>query len=289
MVAPADVFEQHLDEINRIVAYVCKRNHLPPQDCDDFRQHVHLKLLEDDCAVLGKFEGRSSLSTYLTTVIQRIFSQHRVHLWGKWRPSAEAKRLGDKAITIERMITRDDHTLQETIGILTTQAGATFTRAEIEALYVRLPPRQPRPVLVADNAIPEVEGPSAADDEVMRKQRELTARAMAAAMEPAIEEMDAEDRVILRMRFWHASKVPDIAAALRLDQKKLYKRIDKLGAVLADALQRAGFGRDAAAELLAHGDHNLTLSLEKRNARPSHGADGNSVRAQGGGQGDHAD
>jgi RNA polymerase sigma factor (sigma-70 family) len=289
MASPADVFEQHLDEINRIVAYVCKRNHLAPQDCDDFRQQVHLKLLEDDCAVLGKFEGRSSLSTYLTTVIQRIFSQHRVHLWGKWRPSAEAKRLGDKAITIERMTTRDDYTLHETINILTTHAGATFTRAQIEALYVRLPPRQPRPILVADNAIPEVESAGAADDDVMQKHREYTARAMAKAMEPAIEKMDPEDRVILKMRFWHAAKVPDIAAALHLDQKKLYKRIEKLSATLGETLQRAGFGRDDAAELLAHGDHNLTLRLEKRNRRPSNGADGNSVRAQAGGRGDHAD
>jgi RNA polymerase sigma factor (sigma-70 family) len=287
--APADVFEQHLDEINRIIAFVCKRNHLAPQDCDDFRQHVHLKLLEDDCAVLRKFEGRSALTTYLTTVIQRLFSQHRVALWGKWRPSAEAKRLGDKAITIERMITRDDHTLQETINILTTQASASYTRAEIEALYVRLPPRQPRPVLVPDNAIPEVEAPSAADDDLLRQQRERTARGIAQAMDPVIESMEAEDKLILKMRFWHAAKVPDIAAALHLDQKRLYKRLDKLNATLREALQRAGFGRDDAVDLLVHRDHNLTLNLGKRYPRLSTTADGDSVRAQVGGRIDDSD
>jgi hypothetical protein len=109
------------------------------------------------------------------------------------------------------------------------------------------------------------------------------------AMEPAIDQMDPEDRVILRMRFWHGAKVPEIAAALCLDQKKLYKRIEKLSAMLGEALQRAGFGRDDAAELLAHGDHNLTLSLEKRNRRPSNGADGESERAHLGGRVDHSD
>lgn len=271
---PAEIFERQIDEINRIIAFICKRNRLAPQDCEDFRQHVHLKLLEEDCAILRKFEGRSSLSTYLTTVIQRLYSQHRVQLWGKWRPSATAKRLGDKAITVERMLTRDDHSLQETIEILTTQAGASYTRAEIEALYLRLPPRQPRPVLVPDNAIPEVESESAADEEVMRRERERTARGMANAMEPVIEQMDAEDRVIMSMRFWHAAKVPDIASALHVDQKKLYKRIDRLSAILGEALERAGFGRDDAADLLAHGDHNLTLNLEKLGARLSTEADG---------------
>jgi len=286
---PAELFEQHLDQINRIIAFICKRNHLLPQDCDDFRQHVHLKLLEEDCSVLRKFKGNSSLSTYLTTVISRLFSQHRVHLWGKWRPSAEAKRLGDKAITIERMITRDDYTLQETIDILTTQAASSYTRAEIEALYVRLPPRQPRAVLVPDNAIPEVVAPSAADDDLMREQRERTARGMASAIEPAIEMMEKEDKLILKMRFWHSAKVPDIASALHLDQKKLYKRLERLSAKLEEALLRAGFSRDDAADLLAHGDHNLTVHLEKRNPRLSKQADGEQARAQAGGRIDRAD
>lgn len=279
--AAQDPFEQHLDEINRIVGHVCKRNHLAPQDCDDFRQHVHLKLLEDDRNVLRKFEGRSRMSTYLTTVIQNLYSQYRIHLWGKWRPSAEAKRLGDKAITIERMTTRDGQTLQETIEILTTHAGSAYTRAEIEALYLRLPPRQPRPVLVADNAVPEVVAADAADDDVLRQQRERTARGMAAAMDPVIEEMSAEDKVILKERFWHAKRVPEIAASMHLDAKKLYKRLERLSATLGDALQRAGFGRDDAAELLAHGDHNLTLNLEKQRPRHSKPPDGDSVRGTG--------
>ena len=271
---PRQLFEQSLDEINRIVAFVCRRNHLAPQDCDDFRQHVHLKLLENDCSVLAKFEGRSSFSTYLTTVIQRLYSQYRVQMWGKWRPSAEAKRLGDKAIAIERMMTRDEHSLKETINILTTHAAPSFTRAEIEAIYLRLPSRQPRPVLVTDSALPEVPDPGGADDEVMRQYREHAGRAMAAVMDPVIERMDAEDRVIMIMRFCDSAKVPEIAATLHLDAKKLYKRIDGLKSDLRKALLDAGFNRNDVAELLEHGDHNLTLHMEKEATRPSKLPDG---------------
>jgi len=271
---PEQVFVQNLDLINRIVAFVCRRNHLDLTEADEFASHVRFKLLEDDYAVLRKFEGRSSLSTYLTTVIRRLYFQYRVQLWGKWRPSAEAKRLGEKAITLERMLTRDDYTLGETIAILTTGAEPLYTRAEIEALYLLLPTRQPRPMLVADNAVPEVAAENAADDGVMQQHRECIARAVAAAMDGAMQLMAAEDQIILKMRFWHAAKVPDIAAALHMDQKKLYKQIDKLIATLREAVERAGVRRDDVGDLLTHTDHNLTLQTEKRPTGPSHQPDG---------------
>lgn len=273
---PEQIFVQNLGLIDRIVAFLCRRNHLDAAESDELASHVRFKLLEDGYAVLRKFEGRSSLSTYLTTVIQRLFYQYRVQMWGKWRPSAEAKRLGDKAITLERMLTRDDYTLEETISILTTGGEPLYTRAEIESLYLRLPVRQPRPLLVTDNSIPEVAAATAADDGVMSQQRECTARAVALAVDGAMKSMDAEDRVILQMRFWRGAKVPDIAADLRLDQKKLYKRIDRLIGTLREALQRAGIDRADVGDLLTHADHNFTLhpGEEKGIPRPSQRTDG---------------
>ena len=40
--------------------------------------------------VLRKFEVRSSLRTYLTVVVNRMYIDGRVKQWGKWRPSAIA-------------------------------------------------------------------------------------------------------------------------------------------------------------------------------------------------------
>ena len=108
-------------------------------------------------------------------------------------------------------------------------------------------------------------------------------------VDQAMASMEPEDRLILKMRFWHAAKVPDIAAALHIDQKKLYKRIDRLIAALRDALLRAGISREDIGDLLTHADHNLTLHAEKRGPRPSKVKTGISVRAQPGGRVDHAD
>lgn len=271
-------FLAHLREIEQILAFVCRRNHLDMHESEEFGAHTKLKLIESNYAILRKFEGRSLFTTYLTTVVQRLFFQYRVQLWGKWRPSAEAKRLGDKAITLERLLTRDGYTFTEAVSILTDGPDATFTLAELESMYVRLPQRMPRPVLVSDiNAVDVASEGDDPSDGMQSEERERTARCATAALDKAVAALDAEDHVILRMRFANGMKVPEIARVLGLDMKKLYKRIDKLLLRLRAALEAAGLNRSTIDDLLSHGDHEVTLSLideGKKQVGPSHKDDG---------------
>lgn len=268
-----ELFLSNLDAIDRAIAYVCHRNHLSPQDGEEFGSEVKTKLIEGNYAVIRKFEGRSSFSTYLTTVIQRLYFQWRVQMWGKWRPSAEAKRLGEKAITLERMLTRDGFTYNEALETLTTGTRA-YTREEVEALYMRLPERQPRPVLVSAIA-PELAPTVDPDRELFTAERRLSARKAAAAIDGAIGEMDEESQLILRMRFWHSRKVPDIAEALRIDAKRLYKKIDRMLNTLRAALEKAGMDREVIGDLLDRQDHELSFfGGGKTDVRHSHSPDG---------------
>src|SRR6185295_1916310 len=107
---PEETYLQHLPTIERIASFVARRNHLNADEAAEFTQEVRFRLFDGDYAIIRKFEGRSLFSTYLTTVIGRLFHQWRVEQWGKWRPSAEAKRLGDKAIALERLLSRDGYT-----------------------------------------------------------------------------------------------------------------------------------------------------------------------------------
>ena len=279
---PETTYLQNLASIERIAAFVARRGHLSPDDSADFVQIVHVRLIEDDYAIIRKFEGRSTFSTYLTTVIIRLFHQWRVEQWGKWRPSAEAKRLGEKAITLERLITRDGFTFEEAVRTLTTRSGALYTVAELEMLYVRLPLRNPRPVLVSEEVSPDavaVDGD--ADERIETSDRERTARTTAAAIDGELASLDAEDRLILQMRFIHNRKVPDIARILQIDQKKIYKRLDKLFAILRRALEKAGVCKADVDRLLERGDQEILLELLNygginpiRRSNPVDGGDG---------------
>ena len=267
-----ELFLRHLGTIERIVAYIGRSNHLDCLETEEFGAQVKLELIEGNYAIIRKFEGRSCFATYLTTVIQRMFYQHRVRLWGKWRPSAEARRLGDKAISLERLMFRDGMTFREAVGIMTTGCGATCTAGELESIHARLPVRQPRPVLVSGDLLPE----NAANEEdtesrALEAERARLVRAIAIVLDRCMADADAEDQIILRMRFWSARRVPDIARALQLDQRKVYKRIERLLVRMRSALAAGGVRRAEVDEILARNDQEIRMgSGENLAAGPSH-------------------
>lgn len=283
---PETTYLQHLESIERIAAFVARRVHLNADETGEFVQIVRVKLFEDDYAIIRKFEGRSTFSTYLTTVILRLFHQWRVEMWGKWRPSAEAKRLGEKAIILERLLTRDGYTFAEAVKILTIRAGKVDTVAELEALYIRLPLRNPRPVLVPDDAVPEVAAiDNDADDRVESRDRERSARCCAKALDAAIAQLDPEDRLIVQLRFWDSRKVPEIARIVGIEQKKIYKRLEKLFKVLRAALENEGVSRGDVDRLLGSGDQEIRLGiLSTEESSPSRPSDEEEGEMRGGGR-----
>jgi RNA polymerase sigma factor (sigma-70 family) len=273
-----ELFLTNLVIIDRAIGYVCHRNRIGRDEGEEFGSYVKFKLIETNYAIIRKFEGRSSFSTYMTTVIQRMFFQYRVQMWGKWRPSAEAKRLGDKGITVERLLTREGFTYAETMAILTCGHEPAFAVDEIEAIYVRLPVRQPRPVLVSgiektDNG-PFID----TENELFNCERGKAARCTAAVIDAIMSTMAPEDQLILRMRFWGGRKVPEIGRTLGLDGKRLYKRIDKLLSQLRLALEQEGIAASDVCELLSHSDHELSFAFsvsegkaEVRHSKPVEG------------------
>jgi RNA polymerase sigma factor (sigma-70 family) len=276
---PEEKYLEHLRTIERIAAFVARRSSLNADESTEFIQEVRFRLLDDDYAIIRKFKGESSFSTYLTTVILRLYQQWRVQQWGKWRPSAEARRLGEKAVTLERLVSRDGLTFAEAVNMLTTPAGLHYTRAELEAIYLRLPERRPRPVAVSDEGLPEALAVEAdAFDRVAREERADLARCAARTIDGALASMDAEDRLILQMRFWNALKVPEIARTLHIEQKKLYKRLDRLFGTLRRELERSGIKQEDIAALLSQGDEAVSLGAlpEIRSPGPSHETAGGS-------------
>jgi RNA polymerase sigma factor (sigma-70 family) len=275
---PQEIFLSNIALIERITAFVCRTNRLNSTASEDFASEVKLALIVNDYDIIRKFEGRSTFSTYLTTVIQRLFYQQRVKEWGKWRPSAEAKRMGEKAVTLERLLTRDGFSFAEARQFLTAGNGPGYDPAELEAMHLRLPARQARPKLVEQDS--EVEGIAdehRTDAALLHLERERTARLAAGVIDEAIGKLESEDQLILRLRFWHAWTAPKIASRLPMEQKKVYKRIEKLMSTMRRALERAGVARSDIDDLLSDGDHDLqfsALSSGKAESCPSDQTDG---------------
>jgi hypothetical protein len=107
------MFLRHLAAIERLTANACRQSRIAGDEIDDLTSHVKLALIQGDYAIIRKFQGRSSFTTFLTTVIRRLISQHEIKEWGRWRPSAKAKRLGQLAMTVERLLTREGWSIPE--------------------------------------------------------------------------------------------------------------------------------------------------------------------------------
>src|SRR4051812_20068245 len=118
--SPETLLVSELDTIERIISFVASRRRLRPDDAEEFAAHVKMKLVEKDYVILRKFEGRSSLRTFLTVVIQRLFVDYTAAKWGRWRPSAEARRAGDVGVMLDELLWRDGYSLDEACEILAT-------------------------------------------------------------------------------------------------------------------------------------------------------------------------
>ncbi|HEX8617720.1 MAG TPA: hypothetical protein VF911_09075, partial [Thermoanaerobaculia bacterium] len=131
---------RELPLIEKITHVICRRSGMQPDEIEEFTAEVRLKLVKNDYAILRAYAKRSSFSTYMAAVIQRLLIDYRRHHLGKWHDSAEAQRLGPVAIDVERAILRDGRTPEETLTSLRGK-HPQITAAEIERIASALPAR----------------------------------------------------------------------------------------------------------------------------------------------------
>jgi RNA polymerase sigma factor (sigma-70 family) len=244
------LFVENLPLIDGAIRSVCRRRHCSPEEREDFRGHAHLKLIENDYAILRKFAGRCSLRTYLVTVIGRLLTDYRRQHWGTWRPSAKARELGPAAMALDTLMHRDRVAREEAIERLHASAGGAETREELRRLADLLPPHYPR-IVEGEDALEDLAEPRAgADREVMSKEGAATARSVRQALVASLAELGDEDLVVIRMRFKDEVKVSRIAHILGLDAKALYRRCERLLKQLRTSLERRGVKIEAVTECL---------------------------------------
>lgn len=224
----SEAFATHYPLVLRVIRNVARRRRLSADETDELRSLVHLKLVDDDFSVLRKFQGRSSLSTYLTKVIWRVCLDRQSAEWGKWRPSAQARRRGTTALRLERLLHRDGLPFDEACALLRASGGVTETRAELEELRDSFPRRQRirfhgQDVLDAlhPSTVPRaLASPHEPDDDAYHALRRRLAGALVS--------LPTNDRQLLRLRYHEGWTIARVASELRLDQKRTYREFERV-------------------------------------------------------------
>ena len=263
------MFLSSLDTIERAARFVARRGGLSPQDADDLIATVKLALIENDYAVLRGFEGRCSIGTYVASIAHRLLADERMHVSGRWRPSAESKRAGEGAMLLEKLVVRDRRPLEEAL-VLVRKVDASMTRESAEALLARLPARAQRAQLVAlDDHVREQEvGPETVEAGALARDSTAAMGKTNAVLAGALATLPPDDRVLILLRFGHGMRVAAIARAWQCDQQILYRRIDVVVRTLRRHLMAAGIDAITAAQLIggenAHLDFGWTDSEKLR-------------------------
>ena len=222
-----------LPQIQQAIAFVCRQRRLSRDDAHDLASDVYLRLLQHDAAVLRRYRGESSLSTFLVVVIQRVLLDAHIARAGKWRPSAVARRLGRVAIHLEHLVFYEGLSLGEAGPLVREHTGATHSDDELHYMLMLLPARRRRR-MVGERELERL--PAAPDTQDRRADTAARRRAVA----QALAGLPGEDRRIIGLRFGRGWRLCEIARADGIDEKRIYRRFEQVLATI-----RAGCGFSA--------------------------------------------
>jgi RNA polymerase sigma factor for flagellar operon FliA len=244
------LFTANLSTIDRILGALSRRHGLRGDDADDFASWATLRLIEDDYAPIRKFRGEASIASYLTVVLAMMLREYRVKHWGRWRPSAAALRGGPLAVRLETMVHRDGMSLSQAAESLRTAGQTALSDRELAAMLAEFPDRAPTHPVPAGPELLEAQPANERADELVESEFARQERDAAnQALQAAIGELPPEDRLIMRLRFWDGLSIPEIGRATGLEQKPIYRRIERTLVTLRKRLEALGVSDSAAGAL----------------------------------------
>src|SRR5215212_5402718 len=257
----AALFESNLALIDRVIAGVCRRAGVYDADAEDFASSAKLALIENDYAILRPFEGRSSLSTFLVIIVQRMLIDERTKRTGRWHASREAERFGEAGIALERIVRREHRTIDEALPIVQAIDPA-LTRERVVEMEARLPVRPQRPRAVDLDAVDlQLPAGDRADDRANAAHVERISDRTGRVLRETLAALPLEDRMIIRFHFGEAMTIADISGLLRLPQRPLYRRIESLLKRLRAALAAAEIDARDVADLIGDATREMDFGL----------------------------
>ncbi len=254
---------------------------MSPDAAEEFSSWARLRLIEDDGAILRKFRGQSTIRTYLTTVLLHLFLDWRNAQWGRWRPSALARRLGPLAIELERLVLRDGRDYEEAVEILLSIRAAA-SRAACDETWAQLK-RQPVRKMTTTDALVDVATVDGSHARVDFESVQGKALRVGAALRRSLRRLESDEQVILRLSYVNKFTAKQIAAVMHLEAKPLYRRIEQIEAKLGALLLAGGLARDEVLDVFQSPDIDLGEILDEELRKPK---DGPSTEENAGGDDD---
>jgi RNA polymerase sigma factor (sigma-70 family) len=238
------LFLEHLGWIEKVASLTCSKHGVWGEEAEDFSALVRMKVMEEDYAILRKFRGSSELKTYLASVVVRHFFNFNRARLGRWRPSTAATRLGSPALDLETLVRRDGYTVAQAGEKLRTAGRTTLSDLELARLLGSLSSRASlRPVEEPSGMLSSAPDSSRSDEGVVAAEDQARRDEMISALKLAMAQLSREERLIVRMHFADGISLANVARTLNVEQKPLYRRVERLRGRLRTLLEGAGLSQ----------------------------------------------
>jgi len=243
------LLEEHFVLVRKSLDRLGRNSGLPEHEADEFQSWAVFKLVDKDYRILGSWEGRCSFSTYLIVVLARLLEDYRIHVWGKWRPSAAARRQGREAVLLERLRFRDRLPWGEAIDRAQALSDSSLSREELERIAGSLPERSGR-IMVGEEALLRIAVDGSVEERIEEYERAPLVARLHEKLLALLRALPAEDRLVLKLHFQDDFTIAALSLLLRIPQKQLYSRRDNCLKKLRRALVDGGLDRERLQELL---------------------------------------
>jgi RNA polymerase sigma factor (sigma-70 family) len=245
------LLEAHFDLIQRKLRTLSRYSGLPGSEAEEFRSWALLKLVDDDCRILGKWEGRSSFPSFLTVVLRNLLRDYQTHLWGKWRPCAASCRRGQDVVLLERLLVRDGFSVAEAVERLRTEQGVSLSPDDVEQLAAGFPKREEWRQ-VSDSELIHIAIDGQVESRIEETERARIAERLRDLLVPILQSLPADDRLILKLHFVDGFSMAAIARILDRPQKGLYPVRDRCLKKIRRSLHEGGLGSKQVREIFGH-------------------------------------
>ncbi len=245
------LLEEHFSLVQKRLAQLSQSSGLPEHEAEEFRSWALFKLVENDYRILGSWEGRSSFSTYLTVALVNLMRDYRIHVWGKWRPSAAARRQGREIVLLERLRFRDRLPLNEAVDRVRAEPDSSLSREELERIADGLPQRSERR-MIGEEELLRVAVDGNVEERVEREEGARLAARCRKRLLSLLQALSAEDRLLLKLHFQEGFSIAAISTTLGIPQKQLYSQRDRCLKKLRRALLADDLGSEEVKRRVLH-------------------------------------
>jgi hypothetical protein len=222
---------QYRSYLDKTVRKMALQQYLSAPEQRELHSRVMTAIERNDFELLRAFEGRTTWEKHFDLVVMREFFLYQGQLWGQWRPSSGAKRLGRAGVLLEELVSRVGLSVAQAIETMRTRHRVDMPRYRLaemaKELRLNAPPKPP-----LDPSKREIDGERRA------------------ALNRALTRLSPDDRLIVELRFRDQQPLTRIAKLLNIGARSLQHRLEQINNVIAESLLEAGIAPEDVTALL---------------------------------------